>query len=186
MKITISDIVALGSIVVTILTLITTNNRNKKQLAAQLITANRMDWIKQVRSLLSEFACEYIKKDCDKEKLFAIKTQTELYMRRFGDSVQDYVDLLDQMELCCKEDFSEQRYRLLMLCASYVLRRVWARISLEGRGKVLLNNHKIIRLLEEEETAAYQSKKHDIMKQYSPDETVCFDFNKLEQTKSVQ
>lgn len=120
--------------------------KENRQLAADVITANRIHWIQEVRTLLGEFACEYVKKEQkDNQRLFEIKTKIELFMRR-NDSA--YAKLLDCMEICIKETYSDDYYEMLMCCSTYVLSRVWRRIMIEGKGKVLKSNTEIVELVD--------------------------------------
>ena len=99
-----------------------------------------MDWIKQVRSLLSDFTCEYVKDEFKKyNKMLELIIQVEFFMRRGQES---YDGLINHMKKCCINKYSERDYDLLILHSQYVLNRTWRRLVTEGRGKPFLSEKK--------------------------------------------
>ena len=143
-----SNAAAIMTAVAALLTVVFTTLINKRKLAMQGFAVHRIDWIKEVRQMIGDFACEYIKgEEKDKEKMFAIQTRIGLFMRQ---NEEDYHKLLAHMTLCRENAYNELDYELLMLYSTYVLNRVWRRMMLEGKGKLLLSNKRIVELVNRE------------------------------------
>ena len=135
------------TILISIATIIVTMRIDKWRLATKIITENRIEWIKQVRSMLGDFACEYVKGERkDNHKLWELKTRVELFMRR---DAADYCKLLKQMELCYIQEYSFDNYEMFMYCSTYVLNRAWKRIVIEGKGMVMRSDPHIAKLVNE-------------------------------------
>ena len=143
-----SNIAAIITACAAILTVVFSTLISKRQLAMQGFAVHRMDWIKEVRQLLSAFASEYIKKEHrDTHKLFELQTKIEVFMRRNSDA---YNELLSHMTVCRQNEYDDLDYDLLILHSTYVLNRVWRRMVIEGKGRLLLSNKRIVRLVDKE------------------------------------
>ncbi|MBQ9492659.1 MAG: hypothetical protein IJR54_02870 [Oscillibacter sp.] len=121
-------ITALSSIVVSLLTLVYTIISNDKQSVLQSVTANRMDWIQQVRSLLGDFAHAY--RTHNTENMADIEARLELFMRR---DVKEYQYVLNHLKHCIKHEYNENDYEKLLSLSSYTLSRAWQRIKVDAR-----------------------------------------------------
>lgn len=130
----------LGAFFVSVFTLIFNIRKEKKQMIIQSVTQNRMDWIENVRQLLSEFLCAYVSNASETE-LRKLKAKCELYFN----NKEFYNLLIQQMELCCKQPYNSgqpQNYEKLVHHCQYVLARSWERIKMEG-GQSIQENKKI-------------------------------------------
>ena len=100
------------------------------------ITLNRIEWIGQVRELVSQFLCAYIDKE-DENNLRKIALKVELMTRNKGDS-NDYLPILESLQECIdtsstnNEKIRKTNIRNVVYSTQYVLYRVWTRIRVEG------------------------------------------------------
>lgn len=121
-------ITALSSIALSLFTLIYTAISNDKQSILQTVTANRMDWIQQVRELLGEFAHAY--RTHNTEDMADIEAKLELFMRR---DVKEYQYVLNHLKHCIKHEYNESDYEKLLSLSSYTLSRTWQRVKIDAR-----------------------------------------------------
>lgn len=102
--------------------------KHKKDLIAQAITSNRIDWIMQMRTLVAEFICAYIDQRPTNE-LQKIKIQIQLMCRH----KVDYDKILECIDTCCKDTENVgANCDALIEVTQYVLQKVWVRIKIEG------------------------------------------------------
>ena len=147
----ISMVTAFAALIGVILSAVST----RQQIAAQTITSNRMDWIKEVRELLKEFVTEYVRKEnADYQKMRELKGKVELYLK---EGEEDYDILVRQMDYCCTFPYSEEGYFLLIRSSQYVLNRTWQRLALEGKGKLLRSNRLIRKKVDSATEIDYQN-----------------------------
>ena len=98
------------------------------------ITANRIEWIVQIRDLISEFLGAYIE-HADINTLKKMKTRIELMIR--NNHEQDY-PMVRCLEACVKDASdgftgdSEKLIHEVILSTQYSLYRAWVRIKIEG------------------------------------------------------
>ena len=125
---TVEMITALSSIALSLFTLIFTVIFNDKQSVLQTVTANRMDWIQQVRELLGNFAHAY--RTHNAEDMADIEAKLELFMRR---DIKEYQYVLNHLKRCIKNEYNENDYEKLLSLSSYTLARAWQRIKVDAR-----------------------------------------------------
>lgn len=147
----IAAIIALGGVFVsTAVSLaigLATNKYNYRQLYAQTVSANRMEWINVWRENVSRFlACaEVLHKPCaTKNCEERLKIEKEMYeargmvVSRLNLSENDHRAMLLLMnslsDSCCKRDFVKRREAILAL-ARKILKPEWERVKKEAKGK---------------------------------------------------
>lgn len=117
-------------IIATIISLVTffyDVRKHRQSTITQAITANRIEWISQVRTLVGDFICAYIDGKPQNE-LRKLKIRVQLFCR----DKQDYNKMLDCMERCCHTPYKEELCSELISATQYVLQRVWVRMKIEG------------------------------------------------------
>lgn len=100
----------------------------KREVLANTIAENRMDWIAQVRSLIGEFIEKYIKRD-DELELAIVKSKIDLYIVY---NSEWYAEFEKKMEYCVKNPYTETDYKELVILSQKVINNVWTRIKLES------------------------------------------------------
>lgn len=136
-------IAAVSSVGISIVSLLSTLFSERRKTVIEAVTKNRMDWMADVRGLLTDFAICY--RQGDTEKMRTDKAAIEMYMRR---DKEGYHLLLSYLERCIANGFNEEDDEKLYLISSYVLARVWQRILLESRGYVLFADRRIPRKID--------------------------------------
>lgn len=100
----------------------------RRKVITEFISANRIDWIKDVRKLMFNFAeCYYSRKS--KDKLRICKTKIDLYTRMNDPA---YNDLNAILEKCIQDEFNEDDYKKLIIECQKVLGAPWARMKEES------------------------------------------------------
>lgn len=101
--------------------------KHKESLITEAITANRIEWVTNVRELIGEFLCAYIDGK-SKQDLIKLIMKVKLFLR----DKPDYNKLVECMNDCCEGTFSQEKADKLIQVAQYVFQRVWVRIKIEG------------------------------------------------------
>lgn len=104
-----------------------------KSALLQSVTANRMDWLSDVRQLTYNF-CEAFRTNPENTNaLSSIRTKLLLYMRVDNEFYQPLLEITKQ---CCKSPIPfEQResmYKQLVLASQYAFASVWVRVKIES------------------------------------------------------
>ena len=119
---------------------------NYKQLFAQTVSKNRMDWINVWRENISSFlACaEILRNNCSCTSDEILRIEKEMYqargmvVSRLNLAEPDHkamLVLMNQFSIkCCDKDFVNQREAILAL-ARKILKPEWERLKDEARGK---------------------------------------------------
>lgn len=123
LPIIVSAIVAL----ITLFTIIVTQNFNKKQLRIQAISMQRVDWLASVRDLLSAFGIAYRKNS--REELEDLRFKLLLYLRI---DKPHYELLTEILNICCNNEYNDETYSALILISQRELARVWERLNAEA------------------------------------------------------
>lgn len=125
-----SLIAAAVSLISVLINIFLTIRKNR----SEYVTKNRMQWIKEVRSLLGKFLDLYIDGK-EKNKLLKVKNKICLYLR---DGVISYDNLIQQIDLCIANGYNDLDCHKLVKCSQVVLNEVWVRIKREtGVGKTV-------------------------------------------------
>lgn len=116
------------------LTIIITLFNEKKRVKTATVTHNRVDWIKDVRCIITDFLNTYIDASTDmterKRKLKLFKGKACLYFRK---GVNSYDDLVHKMDECIEDaSFDEKHCEELIEKAQVVFSDVWKRIKQES------------------------------------------------------
>lgn len=120
------------SVIAFILSLINLNYK-KQKLSNQIITSNRIEWIRSVRDLLSQFVETYATSPQDRQTLMIIKYKITLYMRK---NVISYNDVINQLQKCIdRGSFNAKECDLLVEYAQIMLSDVWIRMKREAGVK---------------------------------------------------
>ena len=101
---------------------------SKQRLTSEIITKNRMDWIAEVRSLVSDFLKIYVEQGNNTE-LKNIRNKISLYMREDHTS---YSDLLSQLDRCIASGYNQQNCDEAIQKAQVVFSEVWIRMKREA------------------------------------------------------
>ena len=101
---------------------------NKRKNTNEIITKNRLDWIKQVRTLLQEFLNEYISNK-PKTDLLITRNKIALYFRT---GVVSYSKLLNQIDRCIEYGYDKENCDKLISEGQNVLSEVWIRMKREA------------------------------------------------------
>ena len=118
--------------------------KHKQDTITQSITTNRIEWISNVRTLMSEFLCAYIDKR-PKEDLVKLMCKVRLY---FYDESTNYSDFYACMKKCCENPYSEENAEELIQKTQIILKGPWVRIKIEG-GQSKEDNLRIKKLVDE-------------------------------------
>lgn len=103
----------------------------------ETITKERVDWIRQARKALLDFAQNY--RDENKNGMKEAKACLEMLMRR---DTPEYRLVLEHLDDCLSDtEYDEDNYKKLLGLSSYILARAWQRIKLDG-SKIWTNNEK--------------------------------------------
>lgn len=103
----------------------------------ETITRERVDWIRQTRKALLDFAHYYRAED--KGGMKEAKACIELLTRR---DTPEYRLVLEHLDGCITdENYDESNYEKLLGLSAYILARAWQRIKLDG-SKIWTNNEK--------------------------------------------
>ncbi len=140
-------VVALLAAIAALLTALYTKRNAEKRILVQSTTGNRMEWIKDVRRLLTGFCETFRSAPENKELLCRLRTYLLLYMR---EDRADCKPLLEAMRLCCMGFIPKECHMLmydrLILASQYTLAAVWVRAKTEGaQGET--NENKISRIV---------------------------------------
>ena len=117
-------IVSIIALVVSIISIFV----DKKKTTLEIITQNRIEWIKEVRNLLKEFI-EVYTKNGDNEQFLIIKNKISLYVR---DGVTSYKELIEQLNHCVANGYNQKDCNKLIQKAQNVLSEVWIRMKREA------------------------------------------------------
>lgn len=118
------------SIVISTSTLIFNVINERKKIATENITNNRINWIGDVRNLLKDFIEYYINSSIKNDKnLIIIKNKLALYMRN---NVNSYSELLHQIDICIQNGYNENDCNRLITASQNVLSEVWIRMKREA------------------------------------------------------
>ena len=101
---------------------------SKKNLLANTIAENRMDWIVQVRNLVGLFLEKYIKQE-SKFELSIVKSKIDLYIIYDKPS---YSAFEHKLSYCIENPYTESDYKELVELSQKVLNDVWVRIKMES------------------------------------------------------
>lgn len=106
---------------------------NKKNRLADKVSSNRIDWIKEVRTLIFNFINELSNDgDDNKKNLLLIKNHIELYCNKKN---PDQDDLLKILSICIEDNSDSNREKLLNIAES-VLSNSWRALKMEvGQDK---------------------------------------------------
>lgn len=100
----------------------------KKEIIANTVAADRMEWIAQVRNLIGDFLEKYIRQDGENE-LKIIKAKIDLYIV-YGKG--PYIDFEKKMNYCIQNKYTDSDYRELVTLSQKVLNDVWRRRKIES------------------------------------------------------
>lgn len=117
--------------IISLATFIVDIRRHKRDVITQSITANRIEWISDVRNLISEFLNAYIDKK-SRNDLIKLMGKIRLY---FHNESAYYQDFFTCMKACCEEPYSETRAEELIQKAQAILKSAWIRIKIEGEQR---------------------------------------------------
>lgn len=113
---------------------------SRKNNISNLISKERMNWIAQVRDLMADFLCAYIKQE-EKEKLKIINSKINLYIK--FDS-EFYQALHNKLTYCVDNSYTEKDYEELVISMQNVLNDVWVRIKREA-GILKIEENSIVK-----------------------------------------
>lgn len=117
------------SIIALILTLVNLTFK-KQKISNEIITSNRIEWIRSVRSLLAQFVEIYTTTPQDKQSLMIIKYKITLYFRK---DVKSYNAVTNQIQKCIDlGSFNTKECDLLVEYAQKMLSEVWIRMKREA------------------------------------------------------
>lgn len=150
MEYIVSALIALSgviiSVMVTLVIDIMTTRFNYRQLYAQTVSTNRMDWINVWRENISTFlACaEALRSNTSSNSDELIKIEKEMYESRGMIVSRLNLDEIDHQTMlllintfsiyCSDQEFINQRESILAL-ARKILKPEWERVKEEARGK---------------------------------------------------
>ncbi len=89
---------------------------------------NRINWIFDVRNLISEFLFAYID-GRPKNDLVKLLGKIRLYFHNESAYYQDFFAFMGQ---CCNEPYSDERADDLIQKSQIILKAAWVRIKIEG------------------------------------------------------
>lgn len=102
----------------------------KQKISNEIITSNRLEWIRSVRSLLAQFVEIYTTTPHDKQALMIIKYKVTLYFRK---DVKSYNAVADQIQKCIDLGcFNTEECDLLVEYVQNMLSEVWIRMKREA------------------------------------------------------
>lgn len=119
---------------ISLLTFIVEIRKYKRDLVLQAITANRINWIAEVRTLLTRFLHIYMDGSvgtANTNELKKLLVELRLYFHNQLYS-NDYNDFFDCLKKCCNEPYSPDNENALIEAAQGVLKRAWVRLKIEG------------------------------------------------------
>ncbi|MPM49536.1 hypothetical protein SDC9_96266 [bioreactor metagenome] len=100
----------------------------RRRLIAEAISKNRIEWIRDVRELVTSFLLNYDLGNLTEEK--AIFYKLSLYMSTKN---SDYKELLGALEECISDDKPKDKHRRdVISSAQVVLTQVWIRMKREA------------------------------------------------------
>ena len=134
-------VTAVSSIIISLFTLVYSVVTKKRQAVLQNVTANRMDWIKQVREALEAFAHHYRNGNLD--AMMDAEAKIEMFMRR---DTPEYKCVLDHLSYCIMNGYRERDYKKLLAVSSWILARSWQRIRIDSERNIFMSNHEADRL----------------------------------------
>ena len=150
---------------------------SKKRLSSEIITKNRMDWIAEVRSLVSDFLKIYVENGNNTE-LKKIRNKISLYMRSGNES---YSYLLSQLDYCIASGYDQSSCDEVIRKAQIVFSEVWIRMKREAgitklmdkmiaaqfkkkkAGNMSIKYDKLLKLLESNGITLYTLKKDNVI-----------------------
>lgn len=130
--------------VISLATFLVDIRRHKQDSITQSITANRINWISNVRTLISEFLYAYIEEQSKKD-LIKLMGKIRLYFHNESAYYQDFFACLKK---CCEEPYSEEQADELIQQSQIILKSAWVRIKVEG-GQSKEDDLRIRELVEE-------------------------------------
>ena len=103
---------------------------SKRQLVANAITANRIEWIRSVRGLLSRFLDAYMEDGEESGRLKrSLSVHIQLYLRHDAPAYRAFLDALDQ---CVRNPFDQEDCRRFVWASQDMLGDVWNRMKREA------------------------------------------------------
>jgi hypothetical protein len=118
-------IASIGAVVISITGLLL----QKKAVVATSISASRIKWIEDVRTLTNNFLREYKKGEEGKSELLQINANIRLYLSR-GNT--DYIKLVNILDECLYKPYSDDIYIRLIDEAQDLFHQVWTYAKVEA------------------------------------------------------
>lgn len=126
-------VTAILAFIISIISIIITVVNERNRVKTDVVTKNRIDWIKDVRNLMMLFLEIYIEDNYDgdkrKKKLIIISSKINLYFR---DGVKSYASLTEKLNECANNDYNDDDLKLLIEKAQIVFSDVWVRTKREA------------------------------------------------------
>lgn len=126
-------IVAILAFISSVASLIITIVNERNRVKTDVVTKNRIDWIKDVRSLMMQFLEIYIEDnyngDKRKKKLMIISSKINLYFR---EGVKSYALLTKILNKCANNNYNDEDLELLIEIAQIAFSDVWVRTKREA------------------------------------------------------
>lgn len=101
---------------------------DRRKLYSKKISSNRMNWIIEVRSIMTEFLIEYQKLDVNQKILNEYKTRIEMYIDY--NNRNDYSDLQEILTRCFDEE-QKPSYMEVLRVFQFTLKLAWERMKYE-------------------------------------------------------
>lgn len=127
-------VISILALLISAFTLIVNFFLTKKKISTEIITSNRINWISDVRNLVSQFMDVYINHKSTTE-LTLIRNKISLYLR---DNVKSYSILLKELDLLIADKSGRNDCNDLITAAQNVFSEVWIRTKREAyiSGKI--------------------------------------------------
>lgn len=127
-------VISILAIIISAFTLIINSFLTKKKISTDIITSNRINWISDVRNLVSQFIEAYTTHKSTDE-LTLIRNKICLYLRS---NVRSYNSLVKELDVLIADQSGENSCNDLILAAQNVFSEVWIRTKREAyiSGKI--------------------------------------------------
>ncbi len=89
------------------------------------VSKERMEWIKSMRSLLSEFAAEYYNPNKDQNKLNSIRFNILIYLRRDNTKHDDLIRLLNEIPSESNPSLDREYIDNITIASQIALTHAW-------------------------------------------------------------
>lgn len=125
-----NNILSIIPIIISIIALILsfmTNINERNNVISNVVSADRIKWISDIRDLVHLFLESYIKGDSS-EKLKIIKSKIDLYIIYDKDV---YAKFEEKLNYCVKNSYTDKDYSELVMETQNMLNGVWIRIKNE-------------------------------------------------------